>query len=84
MDLQFIPYPATWFNGERWADEEPPQPRVNGHEGRAEIGALQARLLELPGNPESKGYDPRTVTPAERQEFDQAWERLQAVKRRAT
>ena len=26
-DRQFIPYPATWLNGKRWLDEQPPQPK---------------------------------------------------------
>jgi uncharacterized protein YdaU (DUF1376 family) len=26
LNLQYIPNPATWFNGERWNDETPPQP----------------------------------------------------------
>lgn len=29
-DPNFIPYPATWLNGERWNDERPPPPRQNG------------------------------------------------------
>ena len=32
-DLQFVPYPATWFNGGRWADEQartaPQQSAIN-------------------------------------------------------
>lgn len=27
-DPQFIPHPATWLNQGRWADEEPPPPKV--------------------------------------------------------
>lgn len=27
-DPTYIPHPATWLNGERWADEEPKQPAV--------------------------------------------------------
>lgn len=27
-DPQFIPYPATWFNGERWEDQEDAKPRT--------------------------------------------------------
>lgn len=28
----FIPHPATWLNGERWADREPEEPALNGEE----------------------------------------------------
>ncbi len=28
-DYQFVPYPASWLNGERWADELPP--RLSSH-----------------------------------------------------
>lgn len=35
---QYIPYPATWLNGERWEDEAPPppshQPTIEEQEAR--------------------------------------------------
>ncbi len=33
-DLRFIPYPATWLNGERWKDEAPTQRPAHPSESR--------------------------------------------------
>lgn len=57
-ELEFIPYPATWLNGERWEDELPASnissahvPAVNGK--RYERGempeAVKAALRKLAG-----------------------------------
>ncbi len=34
-DAKFIPHPATWFNGGRWADEIPNEQRHNDHYSNA-------------------------------------------------
>ena len=31
-DIQFIPHPSTWLNGQRWEDETKPKARKGGHE----------------------------------------------------
>lgn len=44
-EKRFIPHPATWLNGERWADEAP-APQANSHAGviqQARPGEYQAR-----------------------------------------
>jgi hypothetical protein len=59
-DVQFIPHPATWLNGERWSDD-PPLPRGQPTERRsttdervAQAQSLKAlyadsNVLQLPG-----------------------------------
>lgn len=44
-EKRFIPHPATWLNGERWADEAP-APQANSHAGviqQSRPGEYQAR-----------------------------------------
>lgn len=43
-EMQFVPYPATWLNGERWTDELPtvntgPRPAAQAPAKLAEAGA---------------------------------------------
>jgi hypothetical protein len=49
---QFVPetaYPATWLNGERWADENPAQPeheaKMIGHYRAGEIAAHAKQIV---------------------------------------
>ncbi|HET6916620.1 MAG TPA: hypothetical protein VFH56_11075 [Acidimicrobiales bacterium] len=39
---EFCPYPATWLNGERWADEPPRPPQPNGYPEGFPVNGTQA------------------------------------------
>ena len=45
-ELQFVPYPATWLNGERWQDELPKDFRVQAHVPFA--STAQTKKAEMP------------------------------------
>lgn len=54
QDMTYIPYPATWLNGERWTDEIVPRERPAFRNGAMELLAREAEAGMLidaePGN----------------------------------
>jgi hypothetical protein len=49
VEPRFIPHPATWLNGERWADEITPRHRLPFRNGAAELLAREAETAPVSG-----------------------------------
>lgn len=48
-ELEFVPYPATWLNGERWEDEFPPHHRPYAEKTAAVV--VKESLTTEPAKP---------------------------------
>ena len=55
---EFLPYPATWLNQKRWADElEMPQARRSTDDWMRSTAGIEAKAKELGMWPPKKGED---------------------------
>ena len=90
-DFQFMPYPATWFNQERFYDDpatwERPKKEVKltRQQVYEKIRELDGKIFHHPANPEGSAYGRRMATgpsifPAEVKELNEMKTELKKLK----
>jgi hypothetical protein len=87
-ELQYCPYPATWYNAESYNDDPALWRRTfrREHLGplHVQIDALEKAVGKHPCNPNSTLYDEEKITPALREGYKSLKSKLEQLKQQHT